>query len=73
MYNCICIHMYYVSTHDNIVYVHITIRVPCPRMDFSLIFKSWFLEAPRTVPFHSAATHCHDGRDIEDASLFVLE
>ena len=38
-----------------------------------LVFEYLFLKASRTVLFHTTATHCHNGRDIEDASVFVLE
>ena len=32
-YDCACVCMYYTSTHNNIVYVRITIHVPCPTQD----------------------------------------
>ena len=38
-----------------------------------LIFKGWFLKGPQAILFHATATHCHYGRDIENASFFVLE
>ena len=38
-----------------------------------LVFEGSFLEAPRAVLFHATAMYCHYGRDIEDASFFVLE
>ena len=44
MYDCTCTRMYYVSTHNNIVYFHITLY--CASERIFLIFISWFLEAP---------------------------
>ena len=38
-----------------------------------LVFEGSFLEAPRAVLFHATAIHCHYGKDIEDASFFILE
>ena len=54
--------VYCMSTHNNIIYVRITIHVPHPtqdRMFFFLGFEGMCLEAPQEVLFHATATHCH--------------
>lgn len=68
--DCACTRMYYAGARNNVVYTCVSIRVQHPTRDRLNIFNGLFLKEPRAVLFHAAAIH---DRDIEDATLFVLE
>ena len=71
---CVGIIRLYVTISYTSESVRTPIRVPRPALAEStfLLFDRSFLEAPRMVPFHATAIHCHHSMDLNDASFFVL-
>ena len=73
MHDCAYARMYYASKRNNVVCVCISIRVLRPtqdRMNFSRFRRPVFRSA---LSGSATAIHGHHGRDIEDATFFVLE
>ena len=68
-----CMHMYYAGIHNNLVYIRISIGVPCPTHNGFLVLEGLFLKLPRAVLFHATTIHSHYRIDIESDSFFVLE
>ena len=74
-YGAACVRtIYYTSTH-NVVYIRISFPYTAPHegQNKFLSFSKSCFEAPQLVLFHGTAVHFHHGRDIEDATFFVLE
>ena len=59
---------YYAGTHNNLVYVRISIRVPRLTKD-RMTFPRFRRFISRTPFFHATAIHCHYGIDIDRRCL----
>ena len=66
MHDCARARMHYPGTCNNVVYVHISIRVPHPTQDRMMFLKASF---SKHLEWFCSTPLLYTGRDIEDATF----